>query len=65
MAESFGRMTDHLKANEVDFAKTPLTAGATLTLDVEKERFTGETAERANVLLRRNYRRPFAVPDEV
>ncbi|NQT37722.1 MAG: gfo/Idh/MocA family oxidoreductase, partial [Planctomycetes bacterium] len=65
LAESFGRMTDHLKANEVDFSKTPLTAGAKLTLDVEKERFTGEAAERTNMLLRRNYRRPFVVPDDV
>jgi predicted dehydrogenase len=61
-AEASGRMVEHLKIHEVDFAKTPLTLGATLTLKAGKEQFTGEFSRDANKLLTRNYRKPFVVP---
>jgi len=61
-AEATGRMVEHLKKNRVDFAKTPLTLGATLTLNPEKEIFTGEFAAAANPLLTRQYRAPYTVP---
>ncbi len=60
--EAAGRMTEHLQANRIDYLKTPLTLGATLTLDTEKERFTGEFSGAANPMLTRKYREPFVVP---
>ena len=62
LAEAHGRMMEHLAANKVNFDQTPVTLGATLTLDPAAERFTGENAAAANGLLRQNYRAPYAVP---
>jgi hypothetical protein len=61
-AEATGRMVEHLGVNGVDFAKTPLTLGAALTLDGNKERFKGEFSKAANRLLTCDYRKPFVVP---
>mgnify|MGYP001356911259 FL=1 len=63
MAESFGRMQEHLDANGVELTKTPVTLGAFLELDPKTERFTGD--RQANELLTREYRQPFAMPDKV
>jgi len=60
LAEAFGRMAEHLAANNVDLAKTPLTLGVPLAIDSATERFLGDNA--ANALLMREYRQPFAVP---
>jgi len=62
-ADSFERLENHLKANQVDFKLTPRTAGPTLTMDPDKERFVGDFSKEANMLLSRNYRRPFVVPE--
>ena len=61
-AEATGRMLEHLAIHHVDFAKTPLTLGATLTFDGEKERFEGEFSEVASKYITREYRAPFVVP---
>jgi len=61
-AEATGRMLEHLAVHGIDLTKTPLTLGATLTLDPGKEHFKGEFAAAANELLTRQYRKPFAVP---
>lgn len=63
LAEACGRMNEHLAANGVDLAKTPLTLGAPLAIDSTAERFTGTGADAANKLLTRDYRAPFAVPE--
>ncbi|MGD9632425.1 MAG: Gfo/Idh/MocA family oxidoreductase [Pirellulales bacterium] len=60
-ADSFRRMSDHLKANEVDISGEVLTVGPWLELNAEAERFIGN--EQANELLARKGRQPFAVPD--
>jgi predicted dehydrogenase len=65
MAEAFERCIKHLKANEVDLQREPLTIGPSLTFDRGQEEFTGEFSDLANMYLRRNYREPFVVPDEV
>ncbi len=65
LAESFDRMLEHLKANEVDLTKEPITLGAGLTLDPKKELWTGPNSEAANKLLKRSYRDPFVVPEQV
>jgi len=63
--DSFDRMLEHLKANEVDLEKEPITVGPMLTMDPETEKFTGEHSDWANMLVKRNYREPFVVPDKV
>ena len=55
-------MIAHLKANGVDLAQTPLTAGPLLAIDAKRERFVD--APQADALLTRAYRRPFVVPGE-
>jgi hypothetical protein len=62
LTEAHGRMLEHLKANEVDVAKTPLIAGVPLLVDAKRERFKGPHAELANEMLAREYRAPFVVP---
>ena len=62
-ADSFERLEHHLKANQVDFKLTPRTAGPGLTMDPNKEIFVGDFSKEANMLLTRNYRRPFVVPE--
>jgi hypothetical protein len=47
----------------VALAKTPLTVGQALKMDPKKEEFIGNPE--ANRMLRRDYRRPFVVPEKV
>ncbi len=63
MAETFGRMCEHLEANAVDIEKTPLTLGEHLKMNPKTERFTNNS--KANKLLTREYRKPFVVPEKV
>jgi len=62
LVESFGRMTEHLAANKVDLATTPVTLGMPLTMDPATETFPGNDA--ANAMLTRPGRAPFLVPDK-
>ena len=61
--EAWWRMRDHLKDNGLEPAKTPIRVGRTLTFDGKTESFPGEPE--ANKLLSREYRKPFAVPENV
>jgi len=63
LAESVERLEQHIRANEVDLEMTPLTLGADLAMDPQREVFTGPLSEEANRLLRRDYREPFVVPE--
>ena len=63
LAESLGRMEQHLAANNVDLHKTPATLGPVLNMDPQTERFVDNSM--ANKLLKRQYRAPFVVPDKV
>jgi len=65
LMDSFDRMLEHLKVNEVDLEKEPITMGPMLTMDPQAERFVGEYSEWANMYVKRNYREPFVVPDKV
>jgi predicted dehydrogenase len=60
--ETLERTVAHLRENQVDVARTPLTLGAPLQLHPEREVFIGQP--RADALLTREYRRPFVVPGE-
>ena len=62
LSEAEGRMLEHLRANDVDLGKTPLTLGVPLLVDAKAERFTGPNAKQANAMLSREYRAPFVVP---
>ncbi len=62
LGESFGRVAEHLAANEIDLEKTPANFGAPLRFDNATESFIGENAEAANRLRSRDYRAPFVVP---
>jgi len=62
MLEVFGRLNEHLGANGIDLTKDTATFGLPLTVDPKTERFTGPDAAPANALLRREYRKPFVVP---
>lgn len=61
--DSFERMADHLKRNEVDIDSDKLTLGPWLSMDPKTEKFIGNTE--ADDLLRIKYREPFVVPDQV
>ena len=63
--DSLDRMVEHLKVNEVDLEKEPITMGPMLTMDTKRERFVGDNSELANMFVKRNYREPFVVPDRV
>ena len=39
--------------------------GPWLSMDPQRERFVGDFADEANMLLTRNYREPFVVPQDV
>ncbi len=62
LTEAVGRMLEHLRANDVDVGRMPLTAGVPLLVDATRERFSGPHAEQANEMLTREYRPPFVVP---
>ncbi|MFI5381969.1 MAG: Gfo/Idh/MocA family protein [Tepidisphaerales bacterium] len=64
-AETWANYEQHLKANNVDFGKEPPTMGAMLSFDPGAERFTGELSVQANALVKREYRAPYVVPDNV
>ncbi len=61
--EAFGRMLEHLAANEINLQETPLSLGPLLRMDAVAERFAGNEA--ANDMLTRNYRKPYVVPEIV
>jgi hypothetical protein len=65
--ETFDRVRAHLEANGVDFAKAKVVVGPWLEMDAGTERFVGysDAVARANGLLQREYRTPFAVPEKV
>ncbi len=65
LSESFDRILSHLRANEIDLETNPIRIGPILNFDVRQERFTGEQSECANMFLKRLYRLPFVVPENV
>ena len=60
-AESLARMVSHLEANHIDLNKTPLVLGVELHIDPITEQCIDN--DRANVLMSREYRPGFVVPD--
>ena len=60
--DTFERMAEHLKANELKLNEMDYTVGPVLSFDADTEQFTGEHAAEANKLLTRDYRKPFQIP---
>ena len=58
-------MVKQLESLDIDLKKWPFIVGPKLTYDVKAEQFTGDHASAANELVRREYRDPFVVPEEV
>ena len=65
MMDSYKRFQEHLWANWVDLSVTNATVGPMLTMDPRTEKFTGDWSELANMYVKRNYREPFVIPDQV
>jgi predicted dehydrogenase len=61
LQDSLERMFAHLRANDVNIDKPVVMVGASLEMDPATERFTNNQA--ANELLRREDRKPFAIPE--
>ena len=56
-SEAWGRMRDHLRANEIDLDATPVVIGRPLRVDAEGTRVTGDPE--ATAMLARECREPF------
>ncbi len=63
MADAFERCREYLRGNGVDLGATSATLGPWVSFDETQGRFVGDFADPANELLRREYRKPFVVPD--
>lgn len=63
LLEAFGTMENHLEANGINLNIDLATVGAALAMNPEREEFYRN--DRANALLRRNYRDGFEVPSRV
>ena len=58
-------MLDHMAAHGVNPALDGVLLSGMLEFDVDSGRFTGEGSDRANAFLKREYRAPYVVPEEV
>jgi hypothetical protein len=63
--EAFDRMRAHLVAEKLNPGETQILAGPCLAFDPKTEKFTGNDAANKDLLMKREYRKPFVVPDEV
>jgi len=61
--DSFERMSEHLKLNNVNIENERLALGEFLKMDPKKERFIDNA--KADKLLTRDYRAPYIVPEKV
>jgi predicted dehydrogenase len=60
--ETFERVKNHLRDNQVAIDGLEFQVGAMLTVDSKTEAFTGARADKANLMLTRDYRKGFEVP---
>ncbi len=62
LSDAFERCREYLRGNGVDLGEKQAVLGPWVTFDSQQERFVGEFADAANSLCRRDYRKPFTVP---
>jgi len=65
VVDAYERTREHLMANGVNLDETKITLGPWLKMDSSKERFVGPYSDIANKYLKREYREPFVIRDEV
>jgi predicted dehydrogenase len=63
--DAFGRMREHLRIHGVELDAGDLIVGPKLTIDTASEQFTGSWAEQANRFVKRSYREPYVIHDQV
>ncbi|HEY2587950.1 MAG TPA: Gfo/Idh/MocA family oxidoreductase [Tepidisphaeraceae bacterium] len=63
LREAFGRFEQHLADNMLKLRETRYSRGPVLAFDAKSERFASD--DRANAMITRDYRAPFAVPEHV
>jgi predicted dehydrogenase len=63
--DAFARMQEHLRIHGIKLDPQNLTVGPRLTMDSASESFTGTWANRANQFLKRAYREPYVIRDQV
>ena len=63
MTDAFERCREYLRGNGVDLDATAATLGPWVSLDAKQGRFVADFADAANELSRREYRKPFVVPE--
>lgn len=63
LADAFERCREYLRSNGVDLDATAATLGPWVSFDEKQGRFVGDFADAANELSRREYRKPFVVPE--
>ncbi|MHC5022786.1 MAG: Gfo/Idh/MocA family protein [Planctomycetota bacterium] len=62
---AFDEFRSHLTSNGLPADRTDIAVGPSLAFDDASERFHGPGAVQANALLSREYRAPYAIPDEL
>ena len=62
LTDAFERCREYLRQNGIDLGSNQATLGAWVTFDAKQERFVGQFSEEANQLAKREYRKPFVVP---
>ncbi len=62
---AFNRMQEHLRIHGIKLDQQNLIVGPRLTMDSASERFTGAWADRANQFVKRTYREPYVIRDQV
>lgn len=60
--EAWGRFLAHLQAHQIDLETHPPIFGAMLSVDANRECFTGPLSEQANLLVKGTYRSKWQVP---
>ncbi len=63
--EVFERMREHLKEQNLKPDETQIQVGPLLRMDPKTERFVGNDRANKDLIMKREYREPFVVPDEV
>ncbi len=65
LGETYERFMDHLYALRIDTGREPTKMGPMLEFDNKTERFVGDMSHEANQLLKREYRSPFTIEEQV
>ncbi|MCK4829904.1 gfo/Idh/MocA family oxidoreductase, partial [bacterium] len=63
--DALERTKDHLKVNGIDINDSTMVLGPMLKMDSGKEQFVGKFADQANAYVKREYREPFVIRDQV